>query len=56
MTSVTNNGNINGPYVWSHGFIADRAFEGSPLKILRVLDEYCRDCLEIEGGTISVLL
>ena len=35
-------------HVWSYDFVADRTFDGRPLKILTVLDEYSRECLAIE--------
>ena len=35
-------------HVWSYDFMADRTFEGRPLKILTVLDEYSRECLAID--------
>lgn len=35
-------------HVWSYDFMADRTWEGRPLKILTVLDEYSRECLAIE--------
>jgi transposase InsO family protein len=35
-------------HVWSYDFVADRTFDGRPLKILTVLDEYTRECLAIE--------
>ncbi len=34
-------------HVWSYDFMTDRTFEGRPLKILTVLDEYSRECLAI---------
>jgi len=35
-------------HVWSYDFVADRTFDGRPLKILTVLDEYSRECLAID--------
>jgi putative transposase len=35
-------------HVWSYDFVADRTWEGRPLKVLTVLDEYSRECLAIE--------
>ena len=35
-------------HIWSYDFLTDRTFEGRPLKILTVLDEYSRECLAIE--------
>jgi putative transposase len=35
-------------HVWSYDFMADRTWEGRPVKILTVLDEYSRECLAIE--------
>jgi putative transposase len=35
-------------HVWSYDFVADRTWEGRPVKILTVLDEYSRECLAIE--------
>ena len=35
-------------HVWSYDFVADRTFDGRPLKILTVLEEYTRECLAIE--------
>ena len=35
-------------HVWSYDFVADRTWDGRPLKVLTVLDEYSRECLAIE--------
>jgi putative transposase len=35
-------------HAWSYDFVADKTFDGRPLKILTVLDEYSRECLAIE--------
>lgn len=37
-------------HVWSVDFIFDRTFNGRPLKILVVIDEYTRECLALEVG------
>ena len=34
-------------HVWSYDFLEDRTESGSKLRILTVLDEYTRECLEI---------
>jgi len=34
-------------HVWSYDFVADRAHDGCPLRMLTVLDEYTRECLAI---------
>ncbi len=34
-------------HVWSYDFVADRTYDGRPLKMLTVLDEYSRECLAI---------
>jgi putative transposase len=31
--------------VWSYDFVADRAHDGRPLRILTLIDEYTRECL-----------
>ena len=33
--------------VWTYDFVADRTFEGRPLKWLTLVDEYTRECLAI---------
>ncbi len=35
-------------HVWAYDFMADWTWEGRPVKILTVLDEYSRECLAIE--------
>jgi transposase InsO family protein len=35
-------------HVWSYDFTMGRTHDGRPLKLLTVLDEYTRECLEIE--------
>jgi transposase InsO family protein len=37
--------------VWSYDFIHDRTQRGRKLKILSVVDEYTRECLELRVGT-----
>lgn len=32
-------------HVWSYDFVADRAQDGRPFRILNILDEYTRECL-----------
>ena len=32
-------------HVWSNGFVADRAHNGRPFRILNIIDEYTRECL-----------
>ena len=34
-------------HVWAYDFVADRTYDGRPLKILTVVDEYSRECLAI---------
>ena len=34
-------------HVWAYDFVADRTYDGRPLKMLTVLDEYSRECLAI---------
>ena len=35
-------------HVWSYDFVADRAHDGRPIRMLTVLDEYSRECLAIK--------
>jgi putative transposase len=37
-------------HVWSYDFVADRAHDGRPLKMLTIVDEYTRECLAINVG------
>ncbi len=37
-------------HVWSYDFLFDRTHDGRALKMLRVIDEYTRECLAIEVG------
>ena len=32
-------------HVWSYDFVADRAHNGRPFRILNIIDEYTRECL-----------
>jgi putative transposase len=34
--------------VWSYDFVADRTYDGRPLRLLTVIDEFTRECLTIE--------
>lgn len=37
-------------HVWSYDFVADRTKNGRPLKILTLIDEYTRECLDPKGA------
>ena len=37
-------------HVWSYDFVTDRTEDGRQLRLLVVIDEYTRECLEIEVG------
>lgn len=37
-------------HVWTLDFVSDRTFDGRPLKILSLLDEYTRLCLALHAG------
>lgn len=37
-------------HVWSMDFIFDRTYNGRPLKILSLIDEYTRECIALEVG------
>ena len=34
-------------HVWSYDFVTDRTYDGRPIKMLIVIDEYARQCLAI---------
>ena len=34
-------------HVWSYDFVSERTSDGSPIRILNILDEYSRECLKI---------
>ncbi len=34
--------------MWSYDFVADRTYDGRPLRLLTVIDEFTRECLTIE--------
>ncbi|MDP7453886.1 MAG: IS3 family transposase, partial [Arenicellales bacterium] len=34
-------------HVWAYDCVAERTYEGRPLKILAVVDEYSRECLAL---------
>lgn len=34
-------------HVWSYDFVMDRTYDGRPVKILTVIDEYSRECLAL---------
>jgi len=46
-------------HVWAYDFVADRTWDGRPLKMLTVVDEYTRECLAIDverrADSMSVL-
>jgi putative transposase len=35
-------------HVWSYDFVAERTYDGKPIKMLTVMDEYTRKCLAIK--------
>jgi transposase InsO family protein len=35
-------------HVWSYDFMADRTYDGRPIRILTLIDEYTRECLAID--------
>ncbi len=35
-------------HVWAYDFVAVRTHEGRPLRLLKIVDEYTRECLAIE--------
>lgn len=35
-------------HVWSYDFVAERASDGRPLRMLNIVDEYSRECLKIQ--------
>ena len=37
-------------HVWSYDFVFDRTYDGRPLKIPTLIDEYTRECLAIDVG------
>jgi len=37
-------------HVWSYDFLMDRTRDGRPLKIMAVMDEYTRECLELKAA------
>jgi len=34
-------------HVWSYDFVADRTSDGRPIRMLTIIDEYTRECLNI---------
>jgi putative transposase len=39
---------IHQNHVWSYDFVAERTYDGKPIKMLTVMDEYTRKCLAIK--------
>ena len=37
-------------HVWSYDFVADRTSNGKALRMLKIIDEYTRECLSIYSG------
>jgi transposase InsO family protein len=35
-------------HVWSYDFVMDRTYDGRPIRILTLIDEYARECLSID--------
>lgn len=35
-------------HVWSYDFIVDRTYDGRPIRMLTIIDEYTRECLAID--------
>ena len=35
-------------HVWAYDFVMDRTYNGKPIKMLTVIDEYTRECLAIK--------
>ena len=40
-------------HVWSRGFVLERTYDGQPIKLMVVIDEYTRECLAVHVAGVS---